>query len=222
MIDHLVGKGMPPQRTVLFPNWVDTLQIHPLSGYNYLRHELGLENKRVMLYAGNMGQKQGLEVLVEAARRLAGKPDLLFLLCGSGAARARLEKLAEGLANVRFLPLQPVERLNELLNLAEIHILPQTAGAADLVMPSKLAGMLASGRPVIVTARPGTELAGVMHDLGRVVPPERADLLAEAILTLAEQPEMQAELGQRGRVYVEQAWAKESVLGKFLQTLQAL
>ena len=222
MMEHLAGKGTASQRAVLFPNWVDTHQIYPLNGYNYLRQELGLENKRVVLYAGNMGQKQGLEVLVEAARRLTGVPDLLFLLCGAGAARSQLEKHAEGLPNVRFLPLQPVERLNELLNLAEIHVLPQAAGAADLVMPSKLAGMLASGRPVIVTAQPGTELAEVMQDLGRVVVPERPDLLGDAILDLAGQVEMQAELGRRGRVYVEQTWAKESVLGKFLQTLQAL
>jgi colanic acid biosynthesis glycosyl transferase WcaI len=222
MMDHLAHKGVASQRAVLFPNWVDPRRIYPLSGYNYLRPELGLENKRVMLYAGNMGQKQGLEVLVEAARRLIEQRDLLFLLCGSGAARPQLEKLAAGLPNVRFLPLQPEERLNELLNLAEIHILPQAAGAADLVMPSKLAGMLASGRPVVVTAQAGTELAEIMHNLGRVVLPERPDLLADAILALAGQPEMQAELGRRGRVYVEQTWAKESVLGNFLQTLQAL
>lgn len=222
MMEHLARKGVAPRRAVMFPNWVDLHQIHPLNGYNSLRHELGLENKRVMLYAGNMGQKQGLEVLVEAARRLTGVHDLLFLLCGSGAARPQLEQYAAGLPNVRFLPLQPVDRLNELLNLAEIHLLPQAAGAADLVMPSKLAGMLASGRPVIVTAQPGTELAQVMQNLGRVVPPEQPELLADAILALAGQPEMQAELGSRGRLYVEQTWAKESVLGKFLHTLQAL
>jgi colanic acid biosynthesis glycosyl transferase WcaI len=222
MMEHLARKGVASRHAVLFPNWVDTRQIHPLSGYNYLRDELGLENKRVMLYAGNMGQKQGLEILVEAARRLTEHEDLLFLLCGAGAARPQLEKLAKGLANVRFLPLQPAERLNELLNLAEIHILPQAAEAADLVMPSKLGGMLASGRPVIVTAQTGTELAEVMRDLGRVVPPERPDLLAEAILALAGQPEIQAELGRRGRAYVERTWAKETVLEEFLQTLQAL
>ena len=222
MMDHLVSKGTAPERAVLFPNWVDPGWIHPLNGYNYLRHELDLDHKRVILYAGNIGRKQGLEVVVEAARRLAGVQDLLFLLCGLGADRDRLEELAKGLSNVRFLPLQPAERLNELLNLAAIHILPQAADAADLVMPSKLAGMLASGRPVIVTAQTGTELAGVMQKLGRVVPPEQPDLLAEAILALVEQPTMQADMGQRGRDYVEEIWAKESVLQKFLQNLQAL
>jgi colanic acid biosynthesis glycosyl transferase WcaI len=222
MLARLWEKGLPPARTVLFPNWVDTGQIFPVTGYNGLRRELSIdESCRVLLYSGNMGQKQGLEVLVEAAGRLAHESELLFLLCGEGAAKTRLAELAQGLPNVRFLPLQPIERLNELLNLADIHILPQAASAADLVMPSKLAGMLASGRPVIVTACPGTELADVMAPLGRVVLPGRADLLAEAILALVRDPQQQAELGGRGREYVERTWSRELVLERFLEALLA-
>lgn len=223
MIALLKEKGVAPERTILFPNWVDLRQIFPMRGYNVLRDELGIPaGSQVILYAGSMGQKQGLEVLVEAARRLGGETSLLFLLCGEGPARPHLESLASGLSNICFLPLQSPERLNELLNLAAVHVLPQSAGAADLVMPSKLGGMLASGRPVIVTSLPGTELANVMEPLGQVIPPERADLLAEAILSLADQPEVRAEFGLRGRAYAEQTWEKETVLERFMQTLQTL
>ena len=223
MLARLGEKGVPPARRVLFPNWVDAGEIYPINGYNGLRQEFALpDGCQLMLYAGNIGVKQGLEVLVEAARRLAGEKSLLFLLCGEGAARAALEAAAQGLPNVRFLPLQPVKRLNELLNLAAIHILPQAASAADLVMPSKLAGMLASGRPVIVTANPGTELAEVMADLGIVIPAGDPGRLAEAIRDLARQPDLQAELGRRGRAFVEATWAKELVLGKFVRDLEAL
>lgn len=223
MLMRLNEKGVPSTHTALFPNWVDTRQIFPISGYNILRRELGLEDHhQIILYSGNMGQKQGLEVLIEAARRLVSENDLLFLLCGEGAARSQLEVLANDLPNVRFLPIQPLERLNELLNLAGIHVLPQSAAAADLVMPSKLTGMLASGRPVIVTAHPGTELANVMDTLGRVIPPGQPDHLADAILSLVRQPEIRLELGQRGRAYVEQIWAKELVLESFLLSLQSL
>ena len=232
MLQQLAAKGVPPERCVLFPNWVDTRQIFPLIGYNFLRQELNIADlSHVILYSGNMGQKQGLEVLVEAAQRLQHAPsgtrsgnenDVVFILSGEGAVKAQLEELARGLPNVRFIPLQPLERLNELLNLAAIHVLPQSASAADLVMPSKLSGMLASGRPVIVTALPGTELANVMEPLGIVIPPGRADCLADAILALVYQPEVQAELGRRGRTFVEQTWAKETVLEKFLQSLQSL
>ncbi len=223
MLQHLTAKGVAPERTLLFPNWVDTRQVFPRIGYNFLRHELGIaEPLQVILYSGNMGQKQGLEVLVEAARHLQQENSLVFILSGEGAVKAQLEELARGLPNVRFIPLQPLARLNELLNLAAMHVLPQAASAADLVMPSKLSGMLASGRPVIVTAVDGTELANVMAPLGRVIPPGRADTLANAILELAQHPELQAELGRRGRAFVEQTWAKETVLEQFCQTLKSL
>jgi colanic acid biosynthesis glycosyl transferase WcaI len=220
MLEHLKRKGVSADRTILFPNWVDTCQIIPILGHNGLRQELEIKDDcQVILYSGAMGQKQGLDVVVKAARLLASEKELLFLLCGEGNARLHLETLANGLPNVYFLPLQPVERLNELLNLASIHILPQSSGAADLVMPSKLSGILASGRPVIVTARSGTELANVMEPLGRVIPPEDPESLAESILDLACHPNMRIELGWRGRAYVERTWAKQVVLEGFLKSL---
>lgn len=223
MVDFLRLKGANLSQIVLFPNWVDTHQIYPISGYNDLRQELHIDDAcLVVLYSGNMGQKQGLEVLVEAARILQNESRLLFLLCGEGSVKSQLEAQASRLPNLRFLPLQANNRLNKLLNLADIHVLPQSAFAADLVMPSKLTGMLASGRPVIVTSLPGTELANVMEPLGWVIPPERADLLAEAILSLADQPEMRAEFGRRGRAFAEQTWDKETILERFMETLQIL
>src|SRR3546814_1609320 len=106
---------------------------------------------------------QGLETILEAARRIGPDSAIRFVLAGEGAARARLEGASQGLPHVAFLGLQPVERLNELLNLADLHLLPQRADAADLVMPSKLGGMLASGRPVIAGAHPGTQEIGRAH-----------------------------------------------------------
>ncbi len=223
MVDRLKTKGVDPKRVTLFPNWVDTQQIFPLSDYNDLRKELQLgQDDQVILYSGNMGQKQGLEILVEAARQLKNESRIIFILCGEGAVKAQLEDKARGLANVRFIPLQPLDRLNELLNLATIHVIPQSACAADLVMPSKLGGILASGRPVIVTAAEGTELADVVSPLGKVIPPGQADCLADTILELAYQPELQTTLGKRGRAFIEATWAKETVLERFLQVLQTL
>jgi colanic acid biosynthesis glycosyl transferase WcaI len=220
---RIIEKGVDPNRAILFPNWVDTRQIYPINGYNPLRRDLALEEKQfVILYSGNMGQKQGLEVVVGAARKLVNDQRLLFLLCGEGAAHFHLAQMASDLPNVRFLPLQPIHRLNELLNLADIHVLPQSAGAADLVMPSKLTGMLASGRPVIATAHPGTELADVIDRVGLLVPPGRPDCLAEAISSLLNQPDLRTELGRRGRAFAEQAWSKDIVLKNFLDTLTAL
>ena len=240
MLQALWRKGLSRQKTVYFPNWVDTQAIHPLpAGGERLPAVAALLPsgcRTIILYSGNISHKQGLEVVVEAAKRLVGQPELQFVLCGEGSTRPRLERQAAGLANVHFIPLQPPERLNELLNAAAIHILPQQAGAADLVMPSKLAGILASGRPVIVTAAPDTELAEVIEGrwslacqplapgspLGEVIPPGDPARLAEAIQTLSMQPMRQAELGQRGRTFVEQHWDKQQVLAAFSQELEKL
>src|SRR6185437_3568250 len=160
MVDRALSKGIPEERVVMFPNWVDVDTIRPLdrpASENVIRRELagrvpGIENKIILLYSGNMGAKQGLEVLAPLADSFRDDPRVHFLFCGDGAFRERLETLIVHLPNVTMLPLQPLKRLNELMNAADIHLLPQRASAADLVMPSRLGAMLASGRPVIATA----------------------------------------------------------------------
>ena len=223
MLEHLQAKGLPPERTLLFPNWVDTERIYPLAGPSPLRAELGITpHTQVVMYAGNLGRKHGLEVVLEAARLLAGKNNLLFVISGDGAARPELEKSAAGLPNVRLLPLQPLERLNDLLNLADIHVLPERADAADLVMPSKLGGMLASGRPVVATTRPGTGIAEVVGQVGVCVPPEHPAELAAALQALASDPARRASLGAASRQFVKENWANQHILLEFEQRLQEL
>lgn len=223
MLERLHAKGLPPERTLLFPNWVDTEVIAPLPGPSPLRGELGIPpGQLVVLYAGNLGRKHGLEVMLSAARLLVGKSDLLFVICGEGAARPDLERAAAGLANLRLLPLQPPERLNDLLNLADIHLLPERADAADLVMPSKLGGMLASARPVVAAVRPGSGITGVVEQVGVCVPPEQPAELAAALLALAADPTRRAGLGAAGRQYVKENWESRRILLEFEQRLQEM
>jgi colanic acid biosynthesis glycosyl transferase WcaI len=117
---------------------------------------------------------------------------------------------------------QPLEKLNELLNMADIHILLQKADAADLVMPSKLSGMLASGKAVIATAHPDTELGRVVKEVGILVSPEDAHTLAKAILRLSRFPSERNELGKKGRDYAVNTWDSRIILGQFEQYLQAM
>jgi colanic acid biosynthesis glycosyl transferase WcaI len=220
MLERLPTKGAV--RTVFFPNWVDTDAIAPLDGASQLRRELGLGPERiVMLYAGNMGMKQGLEVLPVLARRCSGDPRLHFIFCGEGAFQSELTTLLEGAENVTLLPLQPFDRLNDLLNTADIHLLPQRSDAADLVMPSKLTGMLASGRPVVATAAPGTQVARALQGCGLVVPPGDAEALYAAVTQLANSPALRQELGRLARAHAVQHLGRDSVLAQFESELRA-
>jgi colanic acid biosynthesis glycosyl transferase WcaI len=213
MMARLRDKGVDARRIGSFPNWVDASLIRPVAGASPLRAELGIgEDVRVALYSGNMGEKQGLDVVIEAARRFGAGDRLLFLLCGDGAARPRVEQSAAGLVNVRFLPLQPLARLNDLLNLADIHLLPQRAAAEDLVMPSKLSAMMASGRPVVASARQGSEVERVAVQCGLVVAPGDVAAFATAIRRLLDDEPLRARLGAAGRAYALAHWDREAVL----------
>ncbi len=235
MIERVVSKGVLRSHVTSFPNWVDVEAIHPLSPEvgNCFRRELDLRGKIVILYSGNMGTKQGLEVLAPlassfAADALKPNPEVHFLFCGDGAFRPKLEILAGHLPNVTLLPLQPLERLNELLNAADIHLLPQRADAADLVMPSRLTGMLSSGRPVLATATPGTRLADVISgpepgsSLGLIVPPEDLPALRAAIVQLASAPDLRVTLGENARRYAVRHLGRDEVLLRFEEDLQKL
>lgn len=219
MVERSLTKGVPASKTVLFPNWVDIDLVQPGSRDTSYRRELGLEDKTVVLYSGNMGGKQGLEMLAPLAQACASNPGIHFVFCGDGAFRPLLEEQVAGLPNVTLLPLQPLEKLNPLLNMADIHLLPQRAGAADLVMPSKLTGMLSSGRPVIATASPGTQVAMVVEGRGLVVPAEDLTALSAAVQELASDPARRATLGSAARAYAEQHLGREQVLRQFEQDL---
>jgi colanic acid biosynthesis glycosyl transferase WcaI len=216
MVERLRSKGIDADAVELFPNWVDTHGVMPLAGVSSYRAELGIgSDKVVALFSGTWGAKQNLLAIPAAARKLAHRSDLEFVICGDGVMRAELEAACAGLPNVRLLPLQPKERLGDLLGLADIHLLTQSADAEDLVLPSKLTGMLSSGRPVVATCRADTEIAAVVSNCGLVVSPTCVDELAQAIVQLADKPALRAELGSHGRNYAEHALAKDPILARW-------
>jgi colanic acid biosynthesis glycosyl transferase WcaI len=217
MADRLAQKGVDPQSVRLFPNWVDTEAIRPMPADNCIRRELDIPPSAfVALYSGTMGAKQGLEVMAGAAERLAGETNVHFIFCGEGAGRAGLQGACEGLARIHWLPLQPAQRLPELLAAADAHLLPQLGAAADLVLPSKLGGMLASGRPVLATAEAGTELAGWVTDCGFVTPPGDAEALAEALQRLNRSPQLCRDLGSAARRRARERLVRDDILRDFI------
>ena len=227
MVSRAEQKGVSAQQATLFPNWVDveTIQPEARETANAFREELGLAGKIVFLYSGNMGNKQGLESLAPLAAALEGDARVHFVFCGDGAFRPQLETLVRDRRNVTMLPLQPLERLGSLLNAANIHLLPQRAGAADLVMPSKLTGMLASGRPVLATANSGTMLADVLTGetelsaLGLSVPAGDDQAFYVAARRLIDSAELRETLGANAREYAVQWLGRDEVLSRFEQEL---
>ena len=183
--------GVAEERLCLFPNWVDTDAIRPLPGPSVLRRQWGCADTQVLA------------------------------LYGAGAARPRLERRLAGCANVILLPLQPEGRLNALLNAADIHLLPQRAEAETFALPSKLAGILASGRPLIAQAA-GGELAAATRRCGILVAPGDAEAMAAAIIELASDPKRRRRLGQMARQLAEDHLERAAIIARYEQRLSWL
>jgi colanic acid biosynthesis glycosyl transferase WcaI len=222
MLNLLKVKGIPAERCRLFPNWVDIDRIKPLAQPSSYRQQLGIPERAVVcLFSGSLGRKQGLMVIPKAAQMLSTRVDIHYVICGDGVMKPELEKACRNLDRVHLLPLQPVERLADLLGLADIHLLPQSPEAEDLVLPSKLTGMVSSGRAIIATCNPGSEIASVVSQCGLVVPPEDAPALAKAIVQLADDTEGRRKKGLAARRYAEEQIGRDAVLNKLANDMVA-
>ncbi len=219
MCAKLVAKGIAPERVFEMRNWADARFAPDPAGGKAIRVDWGIGNRTVALYSGNIARKQGIEILVEAARLLQDRSDIAFVICGEGPNRAELERLAAGLSNVQLHDLQPAERMGAMLTMADLHLLPQIAGAADLVLPSKLTNMLASGRPVVATTQPGTGLYAEVDGCGLITPPGDAAALAAAVAALADDPAQRMHLGQAAARRAVERWSKPAIIAGALAKL---
>ncbi len=224
MVARLRDKGVNNGCLFELRNWVDTMLIKPSDRLTSYRLALGIgAAKIVALYSGNMATKQGLEHLAQAAHWLAANcPDVVLILCGSGPMRPLLEAQAARLPNVHFLDLQPNEKFPELLATADIHLLPQRAQAAGLVLPSKLPGMLASGRPVVVMAEPGTTLEAEIKGAGVTVPAGDGEALAGAVARLAADADLRARYGKEARRLALKRWDSAAIFAALERRLEKL
>lgn len=235
MLERLATKGINSNQSILFPNWVDLAPFQVdesalKSKPKDFRAQLKISPDAVVaMYSGNMGNKQGLEILGEVARicqQTEAKnkidpitPKIQFVFCGAGAAKDELVRACTDLQNVKFLDLQPLEDLPTLLRTADIHLLPQRAEVEDLVMPSKLTGMLASARAVVASSRVNTELAKTVMECGLLVEPGDSHAFALAIQSLAANEGMRTKLGAAGKMYAEKYLDKEMILRDFERKL---
>jgi colanic acid biosynthesis glycosyl transferase WcaI len=222
MCRKLIEKGVLAERVIEFRNWANVDEILPLDGPSPYQAKWNIDRPHVAVYSGNIANKQGIEIVVEAAQLLRHRQDLMFVVCGNGPNRAGLLDQSAGLDNIHFHDLQPRERLSDLLGMASVHLLPQIAGAADLVLPSKLTNMLASGRPIVATALPGTGLADEVEGCGLVTPPGDAQAFAAAIERVLDDPASSQEAGRTARQRALERWSRATILTRFECELRRL
>ena len=194
MVAKAKDKGVDHSRIIFFPNWSEVSRFKTASPSREIIERLGIDfEKRIVLYSGNIGEKQGLDIVIDACNEMAHLDDIVFLIVGDGGAKSSLVNMAaeKGLNNIFFAPLQPYEDLPALLASADCHLVVQRRGAADAVLPSKLTNIFAVGGNAVITADIGTSLAGVCADFPGIavrVEPESAVALAEGIVSALEMP----------------------------------
>jgi colanic acid biosynthesis glycosyl transferase WcaI len=226
MRKRLEEKGARSERVRVIPNWVDTERLAPRERANWWAQKRDVQDKFVVMHSGNVGHAQDLDSLVRAATFLRDLDDLAILIIGTGARHAELVALAELLEvdQVTFLYYQERAVLPESLSAADIHVVGLAPGLSGYVVPSRLYGVLAVARPVIVAADPESETAQVVERVGCgiVVPPARPELLARAIRDAHDGKYDLAEMGQRGRAWVEQEADRTVAMRRYRDLLAEL
>ena len=207
-----LGTGRSESVRVI-PNFADTARISPRSRLTAYRTEHGLADRTVVMYAGNVGFSQPLDLLVGAARSYRHRDDVVFVVNGEGSARRELEESAAGLPNLVFVGYQPAERLDEVLASADIHVVVLREGLARSSVPSKIYSILAAGRPVVASVDPRTELPRLITEAacGAAVAPDDQPAFDAAIEALLDDPVGREAMGRRGRAYVEGCMTPQAV-----------
>lgn len=223
MMNKAQEKGVAEEKVIFFPNWSEVARFRDVTADDAraLRQKLGVpEGKKIILYSGNIGEKQGLESVIDAADELSAQP-WLFVIVGQGGGKARLENRGRerGLENVIFFPLQSYDALPALLKMADCHLVVQKRGAADAVLPSKLTNILAVGGNAVITAEPDTELGQLCEDhpgIAVCVEPESVSALVAGITQALIMPD----INTVARDYAERTLEKDRVLSQFIADIR--
>ena len=226
MLDRILEKGVAEKRAFLLRNWGNDDVVVPEDKNTVYRSEHSFKGKYVVLYAGSFGVKQGLDILVEVAEILKGNTDIHFLMAGNGAVKNQLVQYvtSKSIDNITFLPPQPFEKLSDLLATADVSIVPQRKEAKDIVLPSKVLNIMASGRPIIATAEPDSELGRIIDaaKCGLLVEPGNAEDLSKVILHLKDNFDKAEVFGINGRDYLDKHFTKDRILEGFVQKIDEL
>lgn len=207
-------------KIVVIPNFVDSGFIVPMDRMTPYRAELGIGEEPVVMYAGNVGFSQSLDLVVEAARRI---PRATFVINGDGSGREHFEKRAAGIPNIRFGDYQPKARVPEVLATGDIHVVPLRRGLGAVSVPSKTYSILAAGRPVVAAIDEGTEVPRILAASGGgiAVPPDRIEPFVSALETMLADPGLRAESGRKAREWVVSHVSPAAVAQAYLSLIDS-
>jgi colanic acid biosynthesis glycosyl transferase WcaI len=221
MSDLAKKKGIHSKKIIYFPNWSETKQFNNQEKNFYFIRNLGLDpDKKIILYAGNIGEKQGLEILIDVADKMKQNKDIQFVVVGEGSTKERLIKKSENakLENISFLPLQEKQNLPLLLGSADCHLVIQRVGADDAFLPSKLTNIFAVGGNAIVSASQNSFLAKLVSDnkgIAILVKPECCSSIVKGI----EEALIMPIPNTLAKKYAYHNFDKDIVLNRFMEDI---
>jgi len=220
---NVVAKVAPrhAHKITVIPNFVDADRIRPMNRMTAYRAELGIGDETVVMYAGNVGYSQSLEMLIDAARHM---PAVTFVINGDGSARKDLETQAAGVPNVKFAGYQPRDRVSEVLASGDIHVVPLRTGLGAVSVPSKTYSILAAARPVVAAIDEGTEVTRILSASGAgiSVSPDSSQEFSDAIASLVNNPSDAEVRGNAGRMWVETHVSPAVVARSYLDVIASL
>jgi putative colanic acid biosynthesis glycosyltransferase WcaI len=217
MRNNLAAKMRQPNRLHVIPNFVDIESIQPMERNNSYRAEHGLAGKTVVMYAGNIGMSQSLDLILAAAHETKTRDDVVYVINGGGSTLPEVRAAAGDLPNVRFVAMQPIERLPEVLAAADIHVVPLKRGLSRSSVPSKTYSILAAGRPVLASVDAGSEVQRIVEAAGAgvAVPPEDPAAFVAALRTLLDDDSGRCDMEKSARAYVETSASPRAIAAAY-------
>jgi colanic acid biosynthesis glycosyl transferase WcaI len=224
--EAIAARGIDRGKMAIIPNFVDTAAVTPLPRANSFRHRQGLDDRFVVMYAGNIGYTHGTEILVEAAAQLVVVPDLHFLIIGGGSKQVDLVNLARerGLTNMQFLPTQPLEVLPGMLATADVFVMTSKPGVGRTSFPGRIYNSLLAARPVVASVDENSDLARVLRSsgAGMVTAPGNVEALCGALTTLYHDAALRQRLGQSGAEFMARSYSPQAVVERYETLLKEL
>ncbi len=227
MLKKLIDKGVNEKRIYYFPNWVDINDFKKKNFqdkyFNRYRQNLNIPPEKVIIqYSGTMNKKQGFDFLIPIIEKFKDEENILWIFGGAGPSKKKLISDTNNISNIMFLPFQDAKDIGEWLNLGDIHIIPQEEKVEDLLFPSKLLGILASGSPIISNTSSTSDLGKIVEKAGIRVDPKDKNGFINALNLLINDEKYRIALGREGRAIAEKKFNKKIVLQKFENFLLSL